>query len=393
LNLVDVIVVLLAIAAAFRGYRRGLLGQAFELGGGFLGLVIGVAVGPRIASAFTDRPGLTAALISLVVVFVALSIGQTVGFILGHRFGTFAHSAQLGGVDSGLGAAFGVGVVLVSFWLVGALLVQGPSRSLARSIERSTILGAVNDALPEPPNVLAYFSQYLNTSGFPRVFAGIPPSIGPPVELPSGRLAQQAIRAADRSTVRVVVPACGGTQLGTGWVSANSTVVTNAHVVAGGDEVTVQDAAGDHAGIVVVFNPRADVAVIRAEGLAGPALALHTQDEDRGARGATLGYPGSAGGRQVRHRAAVQARFDARGFDIYGRREVVREVYSIRSPVRQGDSGGPFVLPNGQVAGVVFAASTTDVDTGYALTGDEVSDEVERGSSSSSEVDTGSCTH
>jgi hypothetical protein len=71
----------------------------------------------------------------------------------------------------------------------------------------------------------------------------------------------------------------------------------------------------------------------------------------------------------------------------------VREVYEIRSPVRQGDSGGPFVLPNGQVAGVVFAASTTDVDTGYALTGEEVSDEIEQGESSTSQVGTGSCTH
>jgi uncharacterized membrane protein required for colicin V production len=132
-NLVDVVVIVLAIAAAFRGYRRGLLGQAFELGGGFLGLVIGVALGPRIASAFTNRAGLTAVLISLLVVFVALSIGQTLGFMLGHRFGTYAHSAQLGVLDSGLGAAFGIGVVLVAFWLLGALLVNGPSRSLARS--------------------------------------------------------------------------------------------------------------------------------------------------------------------------------------------------------------------------------------------------------------------
>jgi S1-C subfamily serine protease len=392
-NLVDVVVIVLAIAAAFRGYRRGLLGQAFEFGGGFLGLVIGVALGPRIASAFTNRAGLTAVLISLLVVFVALSIGQTLGFMLGHRFGTYAHSAQLGAWDSGLGAAFGIGVVLVAFWLVGALLVNGPSRSLARALEQSTILSEVNEALPKPPNVLAYISQYLNTSGFPRVFAGVPPSIGPPVDLPSGPLAQRAARAADQSTVRVVVPACGGTQLGTGWVAADSTVVTNAHVVAGGDGVTVQDSAGDHAGVVVVFNPRADVAVIRAEGLAGPPLALHTRDEDRGARGATLGYPGSAAGRLVRHRAAVQARYEARGYDIYGRREVVREVYEIRSPVRQGDSGGPFVLPDGQVAGVVFAASTTDFDTGYALTGGEVSDEVERGSRNTSEVGTGACTH
>lgn len=393
MNLVDLIIIAIAIAAAFRGYRIGLLGQVFELGGGFLGLIVGVALGPRVASIFTDRPGVAAALISLIVVFVALSIGQTAGFFLGHRFGSLARSNQLGGIDEALGAAFGVAVVLISVWLIAALLISGPTRAVARAVLRSEIIQAVNDVLPEPPNLLAYFGQYLNTSGFPRVFAGMPPSIGPPVELPSGRLVRRAVNAADESTVRVVVPACGGTQLGTGWVAADSTVVTNAHVVAGGDGVTIQDEAGDHAGAVVVFNPRADVAVIHAEGLAGKALALHTEVEDRGEPGATLGYPGSAGGRLVWHRAAVQARFDAKGYDIYGRRRVVRKIYELRSPVRQGDSGGPFVLPSGEVGGLVFAASTTDGGTGYALTGDEVADEVERGSQSTSAVGTGSCTH
>src|SRR5918992_1518300 len=352
MNLVDVVVIVLAIAAAFRGYRRGLLGQAFELGGGFLGLVVGVALGPRVASAFTNRAGLTAVLISLLVVFVALSIGQTLGFMLGHRFGAFAHSAQLGAVDSGLGAAFGIGVVLVAFWLLGALLVNGPSRSLARALEESAILSGVNEALPEPPNVLAYISQYLNTSGFPRVFAGLPPSIGPPVDLPSGPLAQRAARAADQSTVRVVVPACGGTQLGSGWVAADSTVVTNAHVVAGGDTVTIQDANGSHDGVVVVFDPRTDVAVIRTSGLAGPPLELETAEQDRGTPGATLGFPGSAGGEMRVRRAAVQDSYNASGRDIYGRAIVSREVYELRSQVRQGDSGGPFALPDGRVAGV-----------------------------------------
>jgi hypothetical protein len=41
---------------------------------------------------------------------------------------------------------------------------------------------------------------------------------------------------------------------------------------------------------------------------------------------------------------------------------------------------------------VVFAASTTDADTGYALTGREVADEVREGSSRTGEVSTGSCT-
>jgi S1-C subfamily serine protease len=175
-------------------------------------------------------------------------------------------------------------------------------------------------------------------------------------------------------------------------VAAESTVVTNAHVVAGSDSVSIQDANGTHEAIVVVFDPRTDVAVLRASGLAGPPLPLQTAEQPDGAPGATLGYPGEAEGRLVTHRAAVNATYDASGRDIYGRALVTRNVYELRSPVRQGDSGGPFVLPSGQVAGVVFAASTTNDDVGYALTGEEVSDEVGRGAARTEPVGTGSCT-
>jgi S1-C subfamily serine protease len=393
LSLVDLVAVALVAAAATRGFRRGLLGQLFELGGGFIGLIVGFALGPRIADAFTDEAGLEALLVSLFVVFALLSIGQTIGFLLGHRFGRLARDARMGHVDSGLGAAFGTGVVLVSVWLVAALLIQGPSRPLARAVERSFVVDQLNDLLPQPPNVLAYLRHYLDTSGFPQVFAGMPRPVGPPVKLPSGPEARRAVRAAQDSMVRVVVPACGGTQLGSGWIAAEDTVVTNAHVVAGGESVTVQEeATGDHPGTVVLFDGRTDVAVIHVAGLSGPALDLDDTPYDRGEAGATLGYPGAREGVLKARRAAVQARFVAVGKDIYGRRTVEREVYELRAGVRQGDSGGPFVLPNGDVAAVVFAASTTRGDAGYALTGREVEDEVRAGARRTSPVSTGSCT-
>jgi S1-C subfamily serine protease len=294
--------------------------------------------------------------------------------------------------DSILGSLFGIGVVLVSFWLVGSLLVQGPSRDIARVLRGSGLLSFTNRVLPDPPNVLAYLRQYLDTSGFPQVFAGLPRPVGPPVRLPSNQKARQAVRSASKSTVRVVVAGCGGTQLGSGWVSAPGAVVTNAHVVAGGDSVTVDDGAGRHAGSVVLFDPEIDIAVIRTTGLAGPPLPLDTHNLERGAPGAILGFPGGIG-HIVAHRAAVSARFEARGKDIYGKRDVLREVYELRTPIRQGDSGGPFVVPDGRVAGVDFAASTTDADIGYALTGATVLRDVRTGSQRSASVSTGACAH
>ena len=104
LSVADLVVVIVAIFAAHRGWRRGLLAQAFELGGGFLGLLGGVALGPEIAAPFAEEAGIEAALLSLLAVVLGLSVGQALGYLIGHRFGHAARRARLGGVDSALGA-------------------------------------------------------------------------------------------------------------------------------------------------------------------------------------------------------------------------------------------------------------------------------------------------
>lgn len=391
LNLFDILVAVLALLVGFRGWRRGFLIQASELGGGFVGLVAGVALGPRVASRLTDEPGLQAALISLVVVFAALSLGQGLGFALGHKFGSFARRAHLGAVDSSLGALFGIVITLISYWLIGSLLIQGPSQAVAAELRDSKLLKRMI-RVASPPDILATLGHYLDTSGFPQVFTGVPP-LGRPVKLPSGKQTRRAYQAADQSTVRVVVSACGGLQLGSGWVAANSTVVTNAHVVAGAERVTVQTRSGQHSSRVVLFDDDLDLAVLRVPGLGAPALSLTTRTFGPGRKGATLGYPGSKRGRLSHSKAAIQTRVQAQGRDIYGQSYVKRDIYQLRANVQQGDSGGPFVLPNGRVAGVVFAASVASPGTGYALTGKQVAPNVAKGSRSTKRVSTGPCTH
>lgn len=390
MNLADLVVVLLAGLAALRGFRQGLLGQFFELGGGFAGLVLGVTLAGPVADAFTDEPGLPAWLISLLTVFLLLSIGQTLGHLVGLRFGRAASNARLGGVNQGLGAGFGIFVTLLSYWLIGSLLVQGPSREVAKLMSKSVILNELNE-LSKPPDVLAYLRQYLDTAGFPQVFAGLPRPVGEPVDLPPDSVSRKVARKVQGSTVRIVVPACGGQQLGSGWIGAPDTVVTNAHVVAGGGDVQVQDRGGTHTGRVVLFDPATDVAIVHVTGLAGRPLDLETDELERGTPGATLGYPGADAPNLDVDRAAVQDSYPARGRDIYAREGVTRQVYELRASIRQGESGGPFALPTGEVAGVVFAASTTDGNVGYALTGAEIADELDEGATRTEPVSTGDC--
>ena len=83
-----------------------------------------------------------------------------------------------------------------------------------------------------------------------------------------------------------------------------------------------------------------------------------------------LGYPqdGPFDAQPVRIRGDQRLRSP----DIYGNGTVTRQVFSLRGLIRPGNSGGPIVSTAGRVLGVVFAASVSDRDTGYALTADQV---------------------
>ena len=111
---------------------------------------------------------------------------------------------------------------------------------------------------------------------------------------------------------------------------------------------------------------------------------------DRGESAAVLGYPEN-GGLQATP-ARVRNQITAPGRDIYGEGTVVREVLSLRADVRPGNSGGPVVNKDGEVIGVVFAASVDRDDTGYAMTSRQVASAVDEGLSARQGVSSGACT-
>jgi S1-C subfamily serine protease len=191
--------------------------------------------------------------------------------------------------------------------------------------------------------------------------------------------------------VQVIGPACDVIQEGSGFVAADGYVVTNAHVVAGMDDPEVRSAAGGSAdATTVLFDPDLDLAVLSVPNASGPPLPLATEPLDRGAPGAILGYP--QGGPLDVRRAAVRRTFaNAVGRDIYGHGEVDREVLELQTLVRPGNSGGPFVLPDGRVAGVVFAASSGEDEVGYAIAAGEVGDPLRTAVGRTTPVDTGPC--
>jgi len=206
----------------------------------------------------------------------------------------------------------------------------------------------------------------------------------------SNKEIQKAIRIATPSTVKIVGEACGAIQEGSGFVVGDHLVVTNAHVVAGVRDPKVQrQNGGTESAATMLFDPELDVAILRVDGAVGPSLHLDPKDESRGSQGAVLGYPG--GGGLTAGAAAVRRELDAIGRDIYGRSTVERNVYELQARVRPGNSGGPLVEKDGTVGGVVFAASTTDPQVGYAITSPQVIPKVKKAQGRKSEVSTGGC--
>ena len=125
-------------------------------------------------------------------------------------------------------------------------------------------------------------------------------------------------------------------------------------------------------------------------GLSLRPLAVVDSTPVRGTGGAVIGYPG--GGLEKVVPAAVSGTESATGYNIYGDTLVTRNIEVLAAQVIPGNSGGPIVNVGGQVIGVVFAASTTESNVGYALTIPEVYPDLQAGEHRTAEVSTQACT-
>jgi S1-C subfamily serine protease len=176
---------------------------------------------------------------------------------------------------------------------------------------------------------------------------------------------------------------------GSGFVAAPGLVITNAHVVAGIRHPTVVTRNGTRAATAALFDPNLDIAVLRVSGISAAPLNLVSGSVPRGTKSVVLGYP--LGGPFDAEPAVVLARIVAVGRNIYSSRVTTRVVYEVESKVRPGNSGGPLVLPNGSVAGVVFSRSTRNNDIGFTLTSEDAAQKLAAAQRQTSVVSTGAC--
>lgn len=391
MNLVDLVLLAALGLAAFRGFRQGALSQVAAFGGAAIGLVVGASLAPRIAPRFVDQPGAMLSLVTLGLLLLFIAIGQTIGLTLGSRLRHAVAAVGAGSVDRTAGIAVGITGVLLTVWLLGSVLVQGPVPSIAKQVRRSTIVAAVVDTMPQAPDLFGRVGNYLDQHGFPTVFSGIGGSIAPPVDAPGRGAVAAAQRAGARSTVQIVANGCGGVSSGSGFVPQRGYVVTNAHVIAGADDVSVRDRNGEYAATPIHVDTDVDLAVLRVRDLSVPTIEWVTQPSERGTNGATLGFPGGQRQMQVKPAAVRQRSEGVVGRDIYGSGSVRRDILTVSSPVQRGDSGGPFVTSDGRVGGVVFAAAAAEPGTGYVLTAEFVKSDVAQAIAANAETSTRAC--
>ena len=334
----DWIIVVFTVLMALWGYAQGLIVGALSLAGFAAGAFIGSRLGPLLLTEGSESPYAPLfALVGALIVGGVLASGlELVGFRLRHRLGDTL--GVLDGVGGGaLVACIGLGLV----WIGGAVALQTPGASeLREPIQRSAILRELNEHLPPSGQILRAFARF---DPFPQIE-------GPQADVraPDSRVARDPqVRAAGRSVVKVLGTACGLGVQGSGWVAADGLVVTNAHVVAGQDDTTVQvGGAGSHLDAEAVwFDTRNDLALLRA-----PTVVSQ---------------------------------------DAYGHGPVRRAITALRGRVRQGNSGGPVVDGRGRVVATIFAATVSDGGrSGYGVPDSVVADALD---SARGPVDTGSC--
>jgi S1-C subfamily serine protease len=293
--------------------------------------------------------------------------------------------------DAAVGAVMGVVGVLLVAWMVAVPLASSPYPTLASEASHSRIVRAVNSAVPSSVRTLySSLRSFLDRSGFPPVFGDLPSTPDPSVAAPPSNLparVEARVRSAQRSVLKVFAeaPECGRGMEGSGFVYAPHHVLTNAHVVAGAQSVTVDNLSAR----VVVFDPKRDVAVLYVPELNAPALHFAPRPAHSGEPAVVLGYPEN--GPYTVRSARVRGESTVRGSDIYGRGSVDRTIYSIRSVVRSGNSGGPLLAYNGRVLGMVFATALDSPDTGFALTDQEIRARARQGSGRVAATSAGSC--
>ena len=389
----DIILAVILILRALRGWARGAISGIVSLIGLIGGVWVGLWASGDIVSRITNNSSswLTTGLLRLGVVLVIIEVIHGLCMGLARWIRRASETVGLGLLDRIGGALLSVAATVLVVTVGATALAPILPPQWAQAIDESAVINSANRAVP--PQISHEAARLVGqvADAFPKVFTGQDPRL--PSDDPDDSAADSpGVRQAARSIVKVrsLSHQCDRASEGTGWVSSRHRVVTNAHVVAGSDGVTVQ-VGGEGARLrarVVAYDPNLDLAVLAVPSLEAPALPM-ASSVDTGDSTVIAGFP--LDGPYTVRAARVRGTLMARGENIYGDGDVVRKILSLRGTVQPGNSGGPLLTTDGKVAGTIFARSTSQPQTGYALTNRQTRQLIRSGTHDSTPASTGRC--
>jgi S1-C subfamily serine protease len=386
-NLLDLFILLSIFAVTLLGTTTGSVRLLCSLGGLLGGLLLGAYLAPHISGLVT--PVVLKEIIIFGVILVIVLMLAKLGEVGGRYLARKATNVEIDEVTSFAGSVLSVVVFLLCIWLISNMLIGGSNREANRLINGSETIKVLNTYLPPVPAAIAELERAVDPNGFPQVYTGFEPTPTGPKTVATTSEVAAAVAADQASTVKIQGYGCGGLVSGSGFVVAPDLVMTAAHVVSGISGSVVIDANGSHNTTVVDFDPNLDLAVLKVADLAGQPLSISPNDVHNGTHVVALGYP--SGGNFTASAASVLDERAAAGRNIYNSGLTSRAVYEVDTSVAPGNSGGPLVLPDGTVVGVIFAKSEVDNNVGYALTAAQVTGHLTKAMSAKTSMSTGTC--
>jgi S1-C subfamily serine protease len=388
LTVLDLILILALLSYLVYGLRNGFLVTAGGIAGFAAGAVAAFFAVPLVSGFVEDSGWRLTAIVAAAVVLVVL--GHGLGTMVGRQIRGAMRIRPLRAVDRLVGGAVNVVVSALVMSMLAFSISSLGVPLVSQQLAESKVIRFIDGLTPTPVKAtMAQLRSAVIGNGIPTLIEGL--EQGPAVPVPNASTDTPALNRAAESVLRIAGTAyeCGQNQTGTGFVVSEERVVTNAHVVAGVSQPVVElPDGGAMPGRVVYFDTKHDLAVLAVEDLPSQPLPLST-DLPGGSPAAFAGYP--HGGPFQSKPATVQDITTVLVPDIYGSNPTPEEIYRLAGDVQPGNSGGPLLTTDGQVAGVIFAKATADTDMGFAITMDDLNPVAAQASALSSPVSSGQC--
>ena len=198
MNFVDALVIVLLLAAAWSGFRRGLINSSIALVGAVGGAIIGVRVAPLLMDHVQDSAAKVA--VGIAVVIVGVGIGEIAGATVGRALSERLTWRPARTLDRGLGLIGNTIAVLIVTWMIAIPLASTPYPWMASAMRSSSVLGAVDEVMPDSVrDVSTRMRQLFDDSGFPAILDPLTPTPDVQVSAPDPTLGTSAALAEIRT--------------------------------------------------------------------------------------------------------------------------------------------------------------------------------------------------